>query len=53
MISSLMQWVKGFRMVAAVASVKAKARIQSLAQEPPYAAAVAIKKKKKSGYREK
>ena len=45
-IPSLLQWVKGSGIAAAVAWVTAAAQIQSLAWEIPYAAGAAIKKKR-------
>ena len=42
----MLQWVKGSGVAIAVAQVAAAAQIQSLAQELPYAAGVAIKKNK-------
>ena len=43
----LVQWVKGSSLTVPVVWVAAVAWIQSLARELPYAAGVAIKKKKK------
>ena len=45
-IPSLLQWVKGSGIGAAVSWVTAAAQIQSLAWEIPYAAGAAIKKKR-------
>ena len=46
-IPSLVQWVKGSGIGAAVSWVTAAAQIQSLAWEIPYAAGAAIKKKER------
>ena len=43
------QWIKGSGVATAATQVTASAQIQSLTLELPYAAGIAIKKKKKNG----
>ena len=44
----MVQWVKGSGIAAAVAQVRAVARIQSLAWELPYTVDIGLKKKLKN-----